>query len=82
MEFFPPFLPPARAHLMLIALPFPPGLAADIAAVPATMMTVVMIMMPHGDIAIEREFISDIHIQFAQANLLSTSKCKLIKEYS
>ena len=41
---------------------------------PATMMaTVVMIMVAHGDIAIEREFISDIHIQFAQANLLSTS---------
>lgn len=59
---------------MLFALPFPPCLAADIAAMPATMMaTVVMIMVPHGDIAIEREFISDIHIQFAQANLLSTS---------
>ena len=55
---------------MLFALPFPPRLAADIAAMPATMRTTVV---PHGDIAIEREFISDIHIQFAQANLLSTS---------
>ena len=64
---------------MLFALPFPPCLAADIAAGPATVMATVM---PHGDIAIEREFISDIHIQFAQANLLSTSKHKLIKEYS
>jgi len=69
MEAFPPFSSPPIAHFMLFALPFAPHLAAELCAV-------------RGDIAFEGKFVPDIHVQFAQANLLSISEDTLIKEYS
>src|SRR6185437_12939081 len=60
MEAFVPFPSPTIAHFMLFALPFPPYLAAEFCAV-------------RGDIPFEGKFVPDMHVQFAQANLLSIS---------